>query len=63
MNEDDEVLTYYDIIVRQQQIIKDIFSVVESHEKMIRYLRYDVIFMFTLVLIMLFIFIVIVINL
>lgn len=45
MNEDEEVLTQYEVSVKQQEFINQLFNIVYEHEKKIKYIRYCCIWM------------------
>ena len=45
MNKDEEVLTQYEVSIKQQELINSLFNIVYKHEKKIKYIRYCCIWM------------------
>ena len=45
MNEDEEVLTQYEVSVKQQEFINQLFDIVYEHDRKIKYIRYCCIWM------------------
>ena len=45
MNEDEEVLTQYEVSIKQQELINQLFNIVYEHNRKIKYIRYCCIWM------------------
>ena len=45
MNETEEVLTQYEVSIRQQEFINQLFDIIYEHERKIKYIRYCCIWM------------------
>ena len=56
---EDECLTTYEVICKQQEIIRELTDIVSEHDTKIEYLRYMCIWLFTITTIIVILFIVI----